>query len=187
MADAIPTAASTAIAKAGSRFTLLAILLIVLGVLALLSPLYAGKFIAYLVGAFVLVGGVVSLLHIFRSGGFWRGVWALLVGVAMVIGGLVMLTHPLLNLMALTLLVAIYFVVEGIFTLVAGLGMTGKPGCGFVLFNGVVTLLLGVLIWAEWPISGVWAIGVLVGIHLLLTGMQLLAVGSTAKQLAKAA
>jgi uncharacterized membrane protein HdeD (DUF308 family) len=166
----------------GSRLRLMAILLIVLGILALLCPLTTGVAIAYLVGGLIVVAGIVRLLHAFQSGSVGEGVFAFIIGLVMVIGGVLMLLHPVMNLMALTLLMAIYFFVEGFFTLVGGVRMAGKPGWGFVIFNGVVTLLLGLLIWWEWPLSGAWALGVLVGIHLLLTGVQLLAVGTVTKR-----
>jgi len=174
------------IATVGSRLKLMAIMLIVLGMLALLCPLTTGIAIAYLVGGLIVVAGIVRLLHAFQSGSVGEGVFAFVVGLVMVIGGIVLLLHPLMNLMALTLLMAIYFFVEGIFTLIGGLRMSGKQGWGFVVFNGVVTLLLGFFIWREWPLSGSWAIGILVGIHLLLTGVQLLAVGTVTKRIGSA-
>lgn len=174
------------LAAVGGRLKLLAILMIVLGVVALLCPLTTGIAIAYLVGALIVIGGIVRLAHVFQSGSVGEGIFGVVVGAIMVIGGIVMLLHPVLNLTTLTLFAAIYFVVEGLFLLVGGFRMSGKPGWGFVVFNGVVTLLLGVLIWTQWPLSAAWALGILFGIHLIMMGLQMLTVGNVARRLAAA-
>lgn len=170
------------IQQAAGRLQVFGIVLVVLGVLAMIAPMASGVAIAYLVGALVLIGGIARLLFAFSASTFGEGALAFLIGLLMVIGGIALLTHPLLNLVSLTLLLAIYFAVTGVFAVVHAFQMKPAAGWGMVLLNGVVTLLLALVIWSSWPISGTWAIGVLVGVQLLMTGFQLLAVSGAVKQ-----
>lgn len=179
--------AADAIRTASSHVKLVGFLLIVAGMLAIFSPYVAGKAIAYLVGALVLVSGIAEIFWAAKTGSAGHRILGVLLGLLMIVGGVAMLSHPALNLLSLTLLVAIYFGVVGIAEIVAGFRMGSIPGRGFVIFNGVVSLLLGMLIWSEWPLSGTWAIGVLVGVHLLMHGMQLVSIGSAGKALASRA
>jgi hypothetical protein len=94
---------------------------------------------------------------------------------------------PGLNLSTLTLFLAAYFVASGILQIVAGFGARPEPGWGLVAFGGVVSLVLGVIIWRQFPISGIWAVGTLVGIQLLFSGWTLIAVGGLAKRAVQAA
>jgi len=75
-----------------------------------------------------------------------------------------------LSLVSLTLALAVLFFVEGIFHIVTWFQVRGAPGAGWLLFDGIVTLILAVLIWRSWPASAVWALGTLVGINLLMSG-----------------
>jgi uncharacterized membrane protein HdeD (DUF308 family) len=78
--------------------------------------------------------------------------------------------HPKLSLVSLTFALAILFFVEGIFHLVTYFNVRNAPGSGWLLFDGIVTLILAVMIWRSWPASAVWALGTIVGINLLMSG-----------------
>ncbi len=156
--------------------------MIVFGILAMLAPLVAGIAIAYLVGALVLVAGAIRCGLALSSGSFGYSAILLLVGVVMAIGGIAIILHPLLALEFLTLLLAIYFGAVGIASIVAAFRIRPDPAWGLELLNGVVSLILGLLIWSQWPVSGTWAVGLLLGIHLLFTGVELLALSSAASR-----
>ena len=98
-----------------------------------------------------------------------------------VLAGLLILVNPLFGLASLTLMLAIYFVVEGIMVAMLGFKLKPAKGWGWTLFSGVVTFFLGGLIWSQWPISGVWAIGTLLGIHLIFDGWAEIAVATAAR------
>ena len=76
------------------------------------------------------------------------------------------------------LALAVYFVVDGIFAVVAGFGL--PKGKGWVIFNGVISVLLGIMIWRSWPVSGLWAVGILLGVKMVVAGMAMMAIESTA-------
>jgi uncharacterized membrane protein HdeD (DUF308 family) len=147
-----------------------AIVLIVVGFLALALPFEAGIAIAIVLSALVIVAGVAHLAGTFAArttGGFF---WRLLVGCAYLIAGVYLMVHPKMSLVSLTLALAVLFFVEGIFHIVTYFNLRGRPGSGWLLFDGIVTLILSVLIWRSWPASAVWALGTIVGINLLMSG-----------------
>jgi uncharacterized membrane protein HdeD (DUF308 family) len=94
-------------------------------------------------------------------------------------------TRPELSAIALALVLAISFVVQGAFRIGAAL-TTRIDGWGSLLASGIITLLLGLMIWNEWPFSGVWVIGVFVGIDMCFYGGWLVSLALTARKLAKA-
>ena len=109
-----------------------------------------------------------------------------LVGILYLIGGGYFLTHTIMGVSTLTLLLAGIILAEGVMELVAYFRLKSVGGSGWLLVNGVVTLLLGGLIWFHWPSSSVWAIGTLVGVNLLMTGFSRLMLGMAARKLAGA-
>jgi len=102
------------------------------------------------------------------------------------VGGIYFLTHPLLGLGTLTLLLAGIILAEAVFEIIAYFRMRGESGSGWLLMNALITLLLGGLIWFHWPSSSVWAIGTLVGVNLLMTGISRLMFGLAARKLTSA-
>jgi len=107
-------------------------------------------------------------------------------GVLTIILGAYMLSNVGEALASLTLFIAIYFVVEGITEVIAAFQLKPASGWGWALFSGVITVLLGAMIWNQFPLSGAWAIGTLVGIKLLFSGWSLLIFGMAARSAAKA-
>jgi uncharacterized membrane protein HdeD (DUF308 family) len=168
----------------GPPLIFLGVLRLILGVLALMAPLAAGIAIEIIIGVVILFAGVGALLHAFQSR-HWEGALVSIIGgVLAILCGLLMLAHPIAGLNFLTILLAVYFVLEGITMLLLAFRLSPMGGSGWLwaLFGGVISLLLGILIWAQWPLSGVWAVGTLVGINLLLTGWMALVLGMAARR-----
>jgi uncharacterized membrane protein HdeD (DUF308 family) len=148
------------------------VLLIVVGFFALALPFEAGIAVAIVVAILVIVAGIAHLAGSFAArstGGFF---WRLLVGCAYLIAGVYLLMHPKLSLVSLTLALAILFFVESIFHIVTYFQIRPAPGSGWLLFDGIVTLILAIMIWRSWPASAVWALGTIVGINLLMSGFS---------------
>jgi uncharacterized membrane protein HdeD (DUF308 family) len=156
--------------------------LIVLGLLDIALPAIATLAIGIFVGWLLLIGGVAQIVHAFSARG-WKGfVLHLLGGVLYLLVGGWMILNPLLGVLALTLLLAAFLLVQGIFQIALALRIRPARAWGWPLASGVVTALLAILIYAGWPSSALWVIGLLVGIHLLISGVSLtmLALGARA-------
>lgn len=154
---------------------------LIAGVFALLSPLVAGAFVTVMVGAMILIAGVTRVIDAFQGGGLWSGLF----GAVYCIAGLMIIGDPLPGLLALTMVLVIYFLVVGITEIIAAFKIRPVDGWGYLLFSGIVSVLLSLMIWNQWPLSGAWAVGVLVGIQLMISGMTMITVGSALKNIAE--
>jgi len=174
-------------AKKNSGFLIfLGILTVIFGVVAIGSPLITGVAVAVFVGFLLLASGVARIVHALKSKQWGTGFWGTVVGVLGVAAGLLMIFRPLVGLVTMTMLIAIYFLVDGISEIIAAFKIKPDQGWGWVLFNGIIAVLLGFMIWRQWPVSGAWAIGILVGIHILITGWSMIILGTGARRVAGA-
>jgi uncharacterized membrane protein HdeD (DUF308 family) len=160
-----------------------AVLFIVLGILGIIEPGVAGLGVALLVGWLLIVGGVGHIIAAFRGRGAKQVIFQVLIAILYLIGGFYFLTHMLMATVTLTLLLAGVFLAEGVLEVISYSRMKGEGASGWLLLNGIITLLLGGLIWFRWPSSSVWAIGTLVGINLLVTGISRLMFGLATRKL----
>lgn len=163
----------------GKGMTALGIIAIVLGLLAMLAPGLAGISAVFLVGGFVLIGGIVRMIWAFQGRGFAKGLLMVAIGILTMLCGIVLLAHPLFAAGALTLFLALYLVIDGVLEIVVGFRMRSKSGGGWLIFSGIISILLGLMIWSQFPVSGVWAIGILLGIKLFFVGLIMLTGGRT--------
>jgi uncharacterized membrane protein HdeD (DUF308 family) len=165
-------------------FLLLGIGLVVLG-LVLLS--YTGMVwgtlaTAVVFGIFMLAGGIFYIVGAFFTRG-WGGFFlSLFAGALYLAAGFIIVNHPLEAAILYTLLLAVFFFVEGLFRIVAALAGQFRHW-GWVLVNGIITLLLGVLIWRQWPFSGLYVIGLFLGINLIISGAGYISLGLSARRL----
>ena len=161
------------------------IVLIIVGVLAVAAPLAAGLSITIAVGTLLILGGIGECLLAFQAGAFRRGLLIVIVGALMAAAGFYLITQPVAGLASITLFLTAYFIVTGIFEIIAAVQIRPSSGWGWMLFNGVITLLLGILLWRQFPLSGAWAVGVLFGIKMICSGWALVFIGNTVTAAAK--
>jgi uncharacterized membrane protein HdeD (DUF308 family) len=145
--------------------------LIVFGMLAIGSPFVAAVAVNVVLAWLIVLAGVVHLILAFHAHGAGSLLWKLLVGLAYLAFGAYMIMHPVLGVASLTLVLASLFLVEGILDIALFFKMRSMQGSSWVLIDGVVTLLLGLLIYMQWPSSSVWAIGTLVGVSMIISGV----------------
>src|SRR5882672_9286876 len=140
------------------------VLLIVFGILAVGSPMVAAVAVNALIAWLIVLSGVVHLVLAFHARGAGSLIWKLLVGLAYIFIGGYLLMHPLLGVASLTLLLASLFLVEGVLDIALYFNLRAARGAAWVLFDGLVTLLLALFIGTHWPSSSAWVIGTLVGV-----------------------
>lgn len=147
------------------------IALIVAGVAAVAFPLFSTIAMKVLLGWILLLCGVSEVLNAFVTVR-WRGfIWHFLVGVLFLIAGGWLAFFPLAGITTLTILLAIVFIVEGVVEVTAGIQARPKTGWGLMIVSGLVALAVGILIALELPSSAGWAIGVLAGLNLIVSGI----------------
>jgi uncharacterized membrane protein HdeD (DUF308 family) len=164
-------------------FLILGIVLIVLGTIALGSALYMTLASVFFFGWILIIGGALEAVHAFWREKRWGGFFLdLLTGLLYVVVGWMMVSNPGESAVLLTLIIAMFLVFEGLFRIVVAITVR-YPHWGWVLFNGVISLVLGISIWQRWPYSGLWVIGLFVGIEMLLNGWSLVMLSLTARNL----
>jgi uncharacterized membrane protein HdeD (DUF308 family) len=159
----------------------LSVLMIVAGILAIALPLAAGIAVNIVIAWLLVFSGCVHLVFSWNSrsgGGF---LWELLVGILYIFIGVYLLMHPVAGLVSLTIALAIYLFLEAILEFVLGFTLRPLPGTGWLIFDGIVTLILAIMIWRTWPTSAPWIIGTLVGISMLFSGISRLMLSLAAR------
>ncbi len=159
------------------------VLLIIFGILAIGSPLLAAVAVNAVIAWLIVLGGVVHLVLAFHARRAGSLIWRLLVGLAYIFIGGYLLTHPLLGVASLTLLLASLFLIEGVLDIVLYAKLRPARGAVWLLFDGLVTLLLSLLIGVHWPSSSAWAIGTLVGVSMIMSGVARVMMSSAVRRL----
>jgi uncharacterized membrane protein HdeD (DUF308 family) len=147
------------------------VLLIVCGTLALGSPFVAAVALNVVIAWLIVLAGVVHLILAFHAHRAGSLIWKLLVGLAYLFFGAYLIMHPVLGVASLTLVLALLFLVEGVLDIAMFFNLRSMQGSSWLLIDGILTLLLGLLIYLQWPSSAAWAIGTLVGISMIISGV----------------
>jgi|SRR5580698_586267 uncharacterized membrane protein HdeD (DUF308 family) len=160
----------------------LSVILIVFGVIATALPVATSVGVVIIIGWLVIFDGIVQLVHAFQSLGIGDIGWKLLVAVLYLTAGAYLIAHPALGIAGFTLALAIFLCAEGATDLVAYSATRKSRHSGWVLVDGIITLVLGFMIWDQWPVSSLWVIGTLVGISMVMTGTTRLMMALAAKK-----
>lgn len=170
----MPKSAAVAISENRTWFSIFGILLIVLGGLAIAFPFVTTIATKIFLGWLFLIGGIVQIFHAFSTKGWSEFFLDLLMGVLFLIAGVWLAFFPLTGIITLTIFLAAMFVAQGVIEIVMAFRIRPLDGWGWMFLAGVVALAVGVLILFDLPSSAAWAIGLLVGINLLMTGLAYL-------------
>ena len=160
--------------------------LVVLGVIAFALEFAATLATVLVLSWLLVISGIIECIYAFRMRR-WGGVFLHLVGgILGVLVGLLVVTHPVAGALAWTLLFASFFTVVGIFRIIAAAKLK-FPLWGWAVFDGVVTALLGLVLWISWPWSGLWFLGFALGVSLILRGWSYIMLSIAARGLARTA
>ncbi len=151
---------------------LMGVLLIILGLVAITQPAVSTIFAETWFALILVSAGAAKLTYAFQtrnSGGF---VWKLLLSILYIAIGVMLFVSPLKGVLTLTLLLGSFLLTEGVFNLILAFRLHGQQNWTWVLVDGIITLLLGGMIWFQWPFNAPWLIGTLVGVSVLFTGIS---------------
>ncbi|MGB9198914.1 MAG: DUF308 domain-containing protein [Terriglobales bacterium] len=160
--------------------------LIILGMLAVGMPFLAAVAVNVFVAWLIVLAGVLHLSVAFQKREAGSVIWRLLIGLAYVCFGGYLIAHPALGVASLTLVLASLFLIEGILNVALFFKVREVQGSSWFLFDGIITLLLGLLIYVQWPSSSAWAIGTLVGISMIISGITRVMLSLTVRKAADA-
>ncbi|MBN8631556.1 MAG: DUF308 domain-containing protein [Rhodobacterales bacterium] len=165
---------------------ILGILAIIAGFFAILNPL-AGSIAATLIAGWsFLILGIVQIIAVFQETSWGARIWALLLAVLAIFAGVSLLAHPLAGMISLTYLLAILFIVSGVFKIVASFGLDAGNWKWLVLVSGLLSLGLGILIMMNFAEAALTTLGLLLGLQLISDGASMLGLALAARKIEKA-
>lgn len=162
-------------------FIVLGVLLLAMGAYALFNLFAATIASVFFVGVLMIIGGVARIVHAFQvetktSLAFW-----LLSGLLYAVAGGMVLANPLLGAAIFTLLLAASLIASGVVMIVASFSSKAAQGRWWILLSGVLTAVTGLVLASGWPLSGVWALGMILAVDLTFQGWALIAFGLALK------
>ena len=176
---------NTEIKQAAGWSIALSVLIIMAGILAIIVPPLSGIAVTILVGWLLVFCGAAHMVYAWhaRSGG---GIlWGILLAILYIVAGGYLLLHPVAGLASLTIVLAAYLFAESVLEFILSFQLRPLPGSGWLLVDGIITLILAIIIWRTWPASTTWVIGTLVGISMIFSGVARLMISITARRVAK--
>ena len=168
--------------KAAKWLLIIGILVIVVGIIGLVYPQQFGEFSAGLIGIFLVIGGFLRMIFAGLTGTFGSMLLRWLLALLMLVAGVWVVANPDMGLQALTLVMGVYFIIDGIMTIFYSFSLRSFGGGSYLLINGLLGIAIGVLIFAKWPESSAYAIGIYLGIKLIFDGAALAITGYVLKK-----
>jgi uncharacterized membrane protein HdeD (DUF308 family) len=169
--------------KGSAKMTILGALLMLLGLIAIFSPLVVGISVIRLIGLLVVVGGAMRIFWALRSEG--SNILTIIIAALTLVCGIAILANPVIGAGILSIILGIYFIVDGVIEIGIAIKVHPATGWGIVLFSGIVSLVLGAIVWNQFPLSGAWAIGFLIVIKLIFAGLVMATVGTAVRAIGK--
>jgi uncharacterized membrane protein HdeD (DUF308 family) len=156
-------------------FLIQGVIMTILGVLAVIWPQISTVAVDVYVGWLFLLSGAVGLVTMFFSPNVSAFMWSLLTAALSLFVGILLLWHPVEGVISLTLVLIAFFIAEGIFQIIASFGyrIAFPDSWGWMLASGIADLILAALIITGWPATASWALGLIVGINLITSGIAI--------------
>jgi uncharacterized membrane protein HdeD (DUF308 family) len=150
---------------------LLSVLLIVCGILAILLPVEMSLGVVIVISWLLMISGIVQVIQAIRGKTAGSRTWTGIIGVIYFSMGLFLRLDPGIGIAALTLAVIAFFIAQGVIDILTYFRLRKAGASGWMLFEGLITLILGLMIWRHWPSGSLWVIGTLVGINMIISGI----------------
>jgi uncharacterized membrane protein HdeD (DUF308 family) len=133
-------------------------------------------------GALLIVGGTFQLIDAFKCQGWKGALWHILIALLYIAGGLLIVVDPVLASGTLTLALAAVLIAVGVSRVIMAVQHRGQSGWGWLVLAGLISIALGAMILAKWPMSGMWVIGLFVAIELIFNGWAYLFIALAARR-----
>jgi uncharacterized membrane protein HdeD (DUF308 family) len=170
--------------RASGTSVLLSIVIIIFGILAIALPIISSLGVAIVIGWLVIFAGIAQLVHAFQSRGIGHIVWKILVAAFYLVAGANLIARPALGAAGLSLVLGIFLIAEGVADVIAYFATRKSGTSPWMLLDGIITLVLGFMIWNRWPSSSLWVMGTFVGISMVMNGMTRLMMALAVRRVA---
>lgn len=167
--------------QASKNSVAIGILLAVLGIFAIMSPMFTGIAVTVLVGVLLVAAGIVEIIFAFKSDSFGKGILKFIFGGLSILVGIIMFTTPMESMAFLIIVLIVYFMASGALGIFLSFNLKPEEGWVWMLLSGVVSILFGIFVIMNWPASGVWVIGLYIGLRILMHGFLFITLGRTSQ------
>jgi uncharacterized membrane protein HdeD (DUF308 family) len=158
---------------------MIAVLMIVLGIIAITFPFFATVASTLVFGWVFIVAGIAQIVYAFQSRRAGQVLWKLILGILYLLAGIFVVVNPLEGVLAFTLVLGITIFVQGIIQVAIAFQMRRiSQNWGWMLVSGIIGIIFGIFVWSSFPFSAVWLIGTLIGVNLLFDGIWMLTLHS---------
>jgi len=169
--------------RGGTGWTMVwGIVLLICGIAAIALPWASGIGVVIVIGWVLLFSAVSHLIFAFHTHSVGGVLWQILLALIYGVAGVFMLMNPLAGLVTLTLVLAIFLLIEAALETALYFQLRRGINAGWILFDAIVTLILAILIWSQWPSSALWFIGTIIGISLIFSGVSRLSLASAMRR-----
>ena len=159
------------------------IIMLVLGIIAIVGPWFLASLAVELMFAWLLIlSGVVQAVYALKSSSAGGILLKLLLSILSLIAGIVLLIYPVAGIVTLTLILGIFIFLDGVVRVIQAFQLRPMPKWGWVLFNGISSIILGILIWSQWPFDAFWILGLFMGISLIFNGIEVITFSTSARE-----
>ena len=133
-------------------------------------------------GILVIIGGALTLIDGFKAEGWKAKLWEILIALLYIVAGLVMVANPGASAVWFTLFIAIFLLITGVFRIVIGFQIRKEvQNWMWTVIGGVASIILAIMIFNQWPISGLWVIGLFIAIEMIMQGISMISIAMAAK------
>jgi uncharacterized membrane protein HdeD (DUF308 family) len=172
--------------KRASWFSIaLSILLIVCGCLGILLPVETSFGVAIVASWLLMISGFMHFLSVFRCKGIGDGIWKALISLVYIATGFYLRLNLGHGIVALTLALIVFLVSQGLIDIFGYFRMRNSGVSSWILLNGAISLILGLMVWRHWPSGSLWVVGTLVGVNMIVTGTTRLMLSVAARRAAR--
>ena len=163
-------------------FLALGVVFVIGGMLAIFAPLVSSLAVTLVVAIVLGWVGLMQVIQAFSVKSWGGFIWQLIIGLIILIGGIWTYVNPVVGALTLTIVVAAVFLAKGVFQVILGFQMRPHSGWGWLIASGVLAIIVGLMIWMNWPFSGTWVLGTLAGISLIFTGWSYIMISMVARR-----
>ena len=156
------------------------IVMLIIGAFSIIFPTFISLTLDYFISGIFLISAVALAYSAYSCGTQTLMMW--FKPFVLLVISLLILFHPAVVISTLGMILAVYFLMDGFVNIVLSVEFRPAKGWRFMLLNGLLSLLLGIIVLSSWPLSSFWVVGLLIGISFLLDGIALLAISGNIKE-----
>ncbi len=177
------TAVKSSLTSASGKVIAVGAVLSLIGIVFIVKPEALGLGVSSLVGVLLIILGLFRIAFAWLASSWGSTLLRFFIGALAVAAGILVLSDPARSREVLTIVLAVYLLLDGISEIALALPLRPIGGM-WVMLSGIVSIVLAIMIWRQWPASGEWALGILIGVKLLIDGLAILGVGAAARSMA---